>query len=916
MMFRNPLWQPDRPPELVEHLVLAARGVTARDEGWFFTGRRAVLTEIVEWLDRSLPGIFVVTGPPGCGKSAVVGRIAALSDPVERAELMDNAPLDADEPDPGEGRVGAAIHLRGLDVTAAAKEIADRLGLSEPVNANELLAELDQLPAPPVLILDGLDEAAPDQVNALATELVVPLGRMARVLLASRDRPFHLRAAAGERGAQVRLRGLVGEATPVRDLAETPGTAADLGRYVAARMRAAGRDAHADVVARVLADRAAADRGGFLYARIVAGQIAAGTLAVDRDHWQDQLAADVADALDRDLDTGPTLVRDGTPIPGASRDLLRALAWSAGRGLPGDGVWEAAAAALSPAGHTYAAADLDWLLTRYGRYIVEDTEHGQAVYRLYHREFVTHLRNRSSPIGDMTPPLAIAVGMANLVSGQAAGGDHPERANPHLTYHLHAYAAAGGPAGVAALRRLAEANPDAYLPDLAMSLNNLANQLAEIGQRQAALAPAQEAAELYRALAEANPDAYLPDLAGSLNNLAVRLAAIGQRQAALAPAQEAVTLRRALAEANPDAYLPDLAGSLNNLAVRLAEIGQRQAAVSAYDHQIHHFAGNPAVSQYLTVQRALFRHGNGESAEATRDLTNLVGEPASAQIEMMARRALREIRTDNVALVDDAWRSVVGTEPPRWLSLTASRIGVVSDWLATPTWHESLAFAEQHADELLDASSNEVLDEVALSAPEVAAEHHALLESARLDGFSTAYQPYILIEAIRAWMDTGTWEDSRAYLDAHPDLLAGPDALNALYDLEPSPATTTHAALLNLIASTGTDTAYQCLTDRKILAAQLQHALTIADPRVLESVAVLEAFVHDDQLAAAVHVAAAAVLAGAQTDDADNLARMAETADPADRNRLAAELTELLTGHPEHAGRLAPLLRELLAVAR
>ena len=86
--------------------------------------------------------------------------------------------------------------------------------------------------------------------------------------------------------------------------------------------------------------------------------------------------------------------------------------------------------------------------------------------------------------------------------------------------------------------------------------------------------------ELLRTLAEANPDAYLPDLASSLNNLGVRLADVGQRQAALAPAQEAVAIRRQLAEADPDAYLPDLAMSLNNLGNQLAEAGQRQAALA------------------------------------------------------------------------------------------------------------------------------------------------------------------------------------------------------------------------------------------------------------------------------------------------------------------------------------------------
>ena len=132
-------------------------------------------------------------------------------------------------------------------------------------------------------------------------------------------------------------------------------------------------------------------------------------------------------------------------------------------------------------------------------------------------------------------------------------------------------------------RRLAraepEAEPGAYLPDLAMSLNNLGALLSEVGDRQAALGPAREAAEIYRRLAEAEPGAYLPDLAMSLNNLGIGLSEVGDRQAALGPAREAVAIRRRLAEAEPGAYLPDLAMSLNSLGIGLSEVGDRQAAL-------------------------------------------------------------------------------------------------------------------------------------------------------------------------------------------------------------------------------------------------------------------------------------------------------------------------------------------------
>ncbi|MFI6079106.1 tetratricopeptide repeat protein [Actinoplanes sp. NPDC051343] len=135
-------------------------------------------------------------------------------------------------------------------------------------------------------------------------------------------------------------------------------------------------------------------------------------------------------------------------------------------------------------------------------------------------------------------------------------------------------------------RRLAEAHPDAYLPDLATSLNNFGACLARLGRREQALAPAEDATGIYRRLAEAHPDAYLPDLATSLNNFGAFLSELGRRGQALAPAEEAVTIRRRLAEANPDAYLPDLAMSLNNLGNILSELGRREQALAPAEEAV------------------------------------------------------------------------------------------------------------------------------------------------------------------------------------------------------------------------------------------------------------------------------------------------------------------------------------------
>ena len=80
-----------------------------------------------------------------------------------------------------------------------------------------------------------------------------------------------------------------------------------------------------------------------------------------------------------------------------------------------------------------------------------------------------------------------------------------------------------------------------------------------------ALAATQEAVDISRRLAQTRPDAFLPDLARSLNNLGNSLSGLGRREEALAATQEAVDIRRRLAQTRPDAFLPDLAISLNNL---------------------------------------------------------------------------------------------------------------------------------------------------------------------------------------------------------------------------------------------------------------------------------------------------------------------------------------------------------------
>ncbi|MFD0078528.1 tetratricopeptide repeat protein [Streptomyces sp. NPDC127166] len=135
-------------------------------------------------------------------------------------------------------------------------------------------------------------------------------------------------------------------------------------------------------------------------------------------------------------------------------------------------------------------------------------------------------------------------------------------------------------------RSLAEANPNVHLFDLAISLANLSMQLGEVGRHEEALPVGQDAVVYYRRLAAVDADSYLHWLARSLDTLSARYADVGRREEALAAIEEAVRIRRSLAEANPDAHLPYLAASLSLLSSRLAEVGRCEEGLAAIEEAV------------------------------------------------------------------------------------------------------------------------------------------------------------------------------------------------------------------------------------------------------------------------------------------------------------------------------------------
>lgn len=129
-------------------------------------------------------------------------------------------------------------------------------------------------------------------------------------------------------------------------------------------------------------------------------------------------------------------------------------------------------------------------------------------------------------------------------------------------------------------RKLARNPLDAYLRDLAGSLNNLGNSLSALGRREEALFAAQEALDIRRKLARDRGNTFLPDLAASLNNVGKMLNDVGRREEGLEATREAVDNYRELAGQRPGAFMPDVGMSLSNLGSDLSDLGRHEEALA------------------------------------------------------------------------------------------------------------------------------------------------------------------------------------------------------------------------------------------------------------------------------------------------------------------------------------------------
>lgn len=420
--------------DLLAHWSPKARGVpTDADPGWLFTGRRQLMTRLIEFASGP-PAALVVTGGAGCGKSAALARLVTLSDPTFRHEHEAEVAKIPGELLPQPGAVDLAAVATGKSAAEILMQLCGAVGAFPapdrapaavgphvpgaggrpgiaPGSAGAVTEAwlggwwtwLRRQPGPVTVVVDALDEAA-DPFSVLTSvlqwlDLPDPEPRRLRLLLAVRslgtDNDGSVRQPPSIDGSAQQARQHLADLARqrlggqlIRADSQPYWNDQDLADYAEEILHTVDRSPYADiqheVIRRRLAEVIVMGVGrSFLIARIVADSLAARPSVQDPDdpQFHAMLERGVLGVLHDDLWQSLLSPADRR----RAIDLLRATAYAFGRGIPWLDVWPTVATAISADGTKYDDRDIAWLLdSRLSGYLVTDQEDGVTVYRPFH----------------------------------------------------------------------------------------------------------------------------------------------------------------------------------------------------------------------------------------------------------------------------------------------------------------------------------------------------------------------------------------------------------------------------------------------------------------------------------------------------------------------------------------------------
>ena len=438
-------WSLSSDQEATRHWRPRGRGVSiGAERGYRFRGRTTALEVIRDWLDRDEPDrrVLLVTGAPGTGKSAVLGRIVTTADADSVVQLPDS--------DTGIratiGSVGCAVHAKGKTSLEVATEIARAASAALPERIEDFAAALHDALSKHGrrfnVIIDALDEAdSPAEAQAIVTKVIMPMSETctdvgAQVVVGSRRTD-----GDGD------LLGAFGGAARLVDLDETEFFAEeDLATYALATLQLTGDERSGnpysdDAVAGPVADQIAAlSERNFLIAGLTARTHG---LYDDTAVVPEALSfsAKVDDAMREYLRRIPPIAVGARTI--SAETLLTALAFAEAPGLPAC-LWRVALRALG-AGDVPEAVLTGFARSAAASFLVESSggDGEDSMFRLFHQALNDALLHARAVVA-RRPGDERALTSAFLKAGWRDGW---ERAPAYLLRSLPVHAAHAGLAG-------------------------------------------------------------------------------------------------------------------------------------------------------------------------------------------------------------------------------------------------------------------------------------------------------------------------------------------------------------------------------------------------------------------------------------------------------------------------------------
>jgi hypothetical protein len=322
----------------------------------------------------------------------------------------------------------------------------------------------------------------------------------------------------------------------------------------------------------------------------------------------------------------------------------------------------------------------EWALTELAKENPQEVDDGLTLARrvpvggVFLREFAAHLIGAGQP--ESYDPLELATQRIEESVRQSETGDHESRAR---AVRLAREAV-----------QLCESIPEADVATadsrsvLAMSLNNLANRLSEIGEREEAVAAVEQVAQGARKL---------PDGAGAvLLNHCARIMRPLNEESARDLQQEAIER----AEAEPD---PTSAARARQ-AIRNSEIlvgaAPRWAVGAINDaivHRLETWASTPdwATRAQLVQSEADEVFGDSATLDTLRDL--------NPQLDWL----------QELIALRDPWRQGTLDQVLAELTKADETRRLIARWFATSTWRASIEFLDAHRETLLTDAVQQAL---------------------------------------------------------------------------------------------------------------------------------------------------------------------------------------------------------------